>query len=76
MSGVDFEHYVTHLLTQQVYINVSLTEQYDYGVDIVADNDGVRWGIQVKRYAELVKAEVVFSLAAITCLYYNKLPFL
>ena len=59
MSGVDFEHYVARLLARQGYMNVSLTEQYDYGVDIVTNKDGVRWGIQVKRYSGLVKAEAV-----------------
>lgn len=59
MSGVEFEHYVAQLLALQGYTNVSLTEQYDYGVDIVADRDGIRWGIQVKRYSGLVKAEAV-----------------
>lgn len=59
MSGADFEHYVAHLLTKQGYSKVSLTEQYDYGVDIVAEKDGIRWGIQVKRYSGMVKAEAV-----------------
>lgn len=59
MSGVEFEHHVAQLLARQGYTNVSLTEQYDYGVDIVADRDGIRWGIQVKRYSGLVKAEAV-----------------
>lgn len=59
MDGLDFEKYVANLLKQQGYSNVSLTEQYDYGVDIIATRDGIRWGIQVKRYSGLVKAEAV-----------------
>ena len=59
MDGVSFEHYVAQLLIDQGYANVSLTEHYDYGVDIIAEKDGVRWGIQVKRYSGLVKAEAV-----------------
>lgn len=59
MDGVSFERYVAQLLIEQGYVNVSLTEHYDYGVDIIADKDGVRWGIQVKRYSGLVKAEAV-----------------
>lgn len=59
MDGVSFEHYVAQILIEQGYINVSLTEQYDYGVDIVAAKDGVRWGIQAKRYSGLVKADAV-----------------
>jgi len=59
MDGLRFEQYVADILRKQGYCNVSLTEQYDYGVDIVADKDGIRWGVQVKRYSSLVKAEAV-----------------
>jgi restriction system protein len=59
MDGVSFEHYVVQMLIEQGYINVSPTEQYDYGVDVIAEKDGIRWGVQVKRYSGLVKAEAV-----------------
>ena len=36
-----------------------LIEKYDYGVDIIAEKDGIRWGVQVKRYSNMVKAEAV-----------------
>lgn len=59
MDGLDFEHYVAELLRENGFRNVSLTEKYDFGVDIIAEKDGVRWGIQAKRYSGLVKAEAV-----------------
>ena len=59
MSGLEFEKFIAHLLKKQGYTGVRLTEKYDYGVDIVAVKDGIRWGIQVKRYSGLVKAEAV-----------------
>jgi restriction system protein len=59
MDGISFEHYIAQLLAERGYSNVSLTEQYDYGVDIIAEKDGVCWGIQTKRYSGLVKAEAV-----------------
>lgn len=59
MDGVSFEYYIAQLLAERGYSNVSLTEQYDYGVDIIAEKDGVRWGVQAKRYSGLVKAEAV-----------------
>ena len=59
MDGISFEHYVMRVLIDQGYKNVSLTEQYDYGVDIIAEKNGIRWGVQVKRYSGLVKAEAV-----------------
>lgn len=59
MGGLDFEKYVAELLRANGYRNVSLTERYDFGVDIIAEKDGVRWGVQTKRYAGLVKASAV-----------------
>lgn len=59
MDGLEFEKYIANSLKKQGYSNATLTEQYDYGVDIIANKDGVRWGIQVKRYSGLVKAEAV-----------------
>lgn len=58
-DGLEFEQYVAALLRANGFRKVSLTERYDYGVDIIAENDGKRWGIQVKRYAGLVKADAV-----------------
>jgi HJR/Mrr/RecB family endonuclease len=59
MTGLEFEHCVAGLLKNQGYTNVRLTEEYDYGIDIIAIKDGIRWGIQVKRYSGLVKADAV-----------------
>lgn len=59
MDGLDFEQYVAKLLRANGFRKVSLTERYDFGVDIVAEKDGVRWGIQTKRHSSLVKAEAV-----------------
>lgn len=59
MSGLEFEKYIARLLNKQGYTHISLTERYDYGIDIVAEKDGIRYGIQTKRYTGLVKAEAV-----------------
>jgi restriction system protein len=62
MDGLDFERYVAALLRANGYRKVSLTERYDFGVDIMAEKDGIRWGIQAKRYSGLVKADAVRQL--------------
>lgn len=59
MDGLAFERYVADLLYANGFHRVSLTERYDFGVDIIAEKDGVRWGVQVKRHAGLVKASAV-----------------
>lgn len=69
MSGLAFERYVADLLSKRGYTNIQLTEHYDFGVDIVADKAGVRWGIQVKRYSGLVKAEAVRQVVTALPLY-------
>lgn len=71
MSGKDFEKYVCGVLRTQGYSGIRPTEKYDYGVDIIASKDGIRWGIQVKRYSGLVKAsavrQVVTGLSVYDC---------
>lgn len=59
MTGLEFERYVAQLLNAQGYGAIRLTQEFDYGVDIIAVKDGVSWGIQVKRYSGLVKASAV-----------------
>ena len=59
MDGIEFETYIASILKNQGYMNIKLTEKYDYGVDIIAVRDGIRWGIQVKHYSGLVKADAV-----------------
>ncbi len=59
MDPLAFEVYIAKLLKHRGFRNVRLTERFDYGVDVIAEKDGVRWGVQVKRYNNMVKAEAV-----------------
>jgi len=59
MTGLEFERYVASMLRSHGYTHVRLTEEYDLGVDIIAEKQGIKWGIQVKRYSGLVKADAV-----------------
>lgn len=59
MDGLLFEKYVAELLKHRGYTKVTLTERYDLGVDIIAIKDGICWGVQVKRYRDMVKAAAV-----------------
>lgn len=59
MDGLDFGQFVANLLLANGFRNVSLTEKYDYGVDIIAEKYGLRWGIQNKRSSGLVGAGAV-----------------
>ncbi len=59
MTGLEFEQLIAKILRSQGFTAVKLTSKYDYGVDIIAEKDDIRWGIQVKRYSGLVKADAV-----------------
>lgn len=59
MDPLEFEVYIAKLLKHRGFTAIKLTERYDYGVDIVAEKGGTRWGVQVKRYSGLVKADAV-----------------
>lgn len=64
MDGIEFEKYVGKILKKNDYTNIHFTEKYDYGVDIIATKDGIRWGIQVKRCSRLVKADAIRQVVA------------
>ena len=59
MSGLEFECYVAELLKAHGFTSVKLTERYDWGVDIIAHKDGIRWGVQTKRSSGLVRVAAV-----------------
>ncbi len=59
MDGLAFERYVAMLLQANGFRKVRLTERFDYGVDIIAEKNGTRWGIQVKRRYGPVKADAI-----------------
>lgn len=59
MTGLEFEEFVAQVLKDNGYTRVRLTGKYDYGIDILARKDGIRWGIQVKRNRGQVKVDAV-----------------
>ena len=51
MEGLDFEYYCAELLRNRVFIEVEVTKSSgDYGIDILAEKEGVTYAIQCKRY--------------------------
>lgn len=64
MSGLEFEKFVAELLKKRGFTGIRLTERYDWGVDIIAHKDGIRWGVQTKRSSGLVKVAAVRQVVA------------
>lgn len=51
MEGHEFEYFCADLLKQRGFLEVEVTRgSGDYGIDILAEKDGVTYAIQCKRY--------------------------
>lgn len=60
MEGYDFEYYCADLLRKRGFIDVSVTKgSGDYGIDILAEKDGVTYAIQCKAYASPVGVKAI-----------------
>lgn len=60
MEGRDFEYYCADLLAADGFVDVQVTKSSgDYGIDILAEKDGVTYAIQCKRYTAPVGVKAV-----------------
>ena len=60
MEGQEFEYYCANLLAANGFIEVEVTKgSGDYGIDILAEKDGVTYAIQCKRYTGLVGVKAI-----------------
>ena len=60
MDGREFEKFCAHLLEKRGFIDVNITKASgDFGVDILAEKEGVTYAIQCKRYADPVGVKAV-----------------
>lgn len=60
MEGHDFEDFCADLLKQRGFLDVQVTKgSHDYGVDILAEKDGITYAIQCKCYSTPVGIKAV-----------------
>ncbi|MBD5462346.1 MAG: restriction endonuclease [Lachnospiraceae bacterium] len=60
MEGHEFEYFCADLLKQKGFVDVEVTKgSGDYGVDILAEKDGITYAIQCKRYTTPVGIKAV-----------------
>ena len=65
MEGKDFEEYCAELLEAKGFDNVEITpDSHDYGVDIIADRDGISYAIQCKCYSDPVGIRAIQEVYA------------
>lgn len=65
MTGEDFEVFIAQILKKIGYFNVYVTKKSgDQGVDIIAEQNNIRYAIQCKRYSEAVGNRAVQEVFA------------
>ena len=65
MEGYEFEHYCAGLLSDHGFTDVEVTrESGDYGVDVLAQREGVTYAIQCKCYSAPVGIRAVQEVYA------------
>ena len=65
MEGHDFERFCADLLKDRGFLEVEVTKgSGDFGVDILAEKDGISYAFQCKRYDEPVGVKAVQEIYA------------
>ncbi len=65
MEGHDFEYYCADLLKKNGFMNVEVTRgSGDYGVDILAERDGISYAFQCKCYDKPIGVKAVQEVYA------------
>ena len=65
MEGREFEFFCADLLQKRGFLEVEVTKgSGDYGVDILAEKDGITYAIQCKRYEEPIGVKAVQEVYA------------
>lgn len=60
LSGIEFEACVAELVKRNGYNNVQTTKATgDFGIDVLCNKGGMKYGIQCKRYAKRVGVKAV-----------------
>jgi restriction system protein len=65
MSGKEFEEYSAYLMSQLQFERIKLTKDYgDQGIDLIATKNGIRYGIQCKRWKKKVGNKAIQEVYA------------
>lgn len=65
LNGLEFEEYTKNLLIKLGYIKVEVTKSTnDFGVDVIAEKDNIKYGIQCKNYSDKVGNSAVQEVHA------------
>lgn len=72
LEGIEFENYIGQLVKRNGYKNVTVTKgSGDFGADIIATKNGIKYAIQCKRFSSTVSSqpigEVLRAMNAYKC---------
>lgn len=70
MEGHEFEHYVSHLYSNLGYKTYVTKASGDYGADVIAEKNGIRYAIQCKRYKKPVGIKAVQEIVGALKVYH------
>lgn len=60
MTGLQFEKFISKLLEEENFSNIEVTKSSgDYGADIIALKDNIKYAIQCKRYSKKISAKPI-----------------
>ena len=70
MTGTDFEKFCGSLLSKNGFTNITVTQSSnDYGADVVAVKDGIKYAIQCKKYSSPVGISAIQEVIASKTIY-------
>ena len=70
ISGIDFEKISKQILEKNGFIDVNVTKASgDYGADVIAYKDGIKYAIQCKKYSSKVGVSAVQEVIASKSMY-------
>ena len=65
MDGYEFEYFCADLLMKRGFQNAEVTKASgDFGIDIIAERDGISYGIQCKKYNKPVGVRAIQEVYA------------
>jgi len=64
MTGIEFEFFVSELFKKDGYKTIITQASYDQGIDVVAEKNGKKYGIQAKCYSGAVSNSAVQEVVA------------
>lgn len=64
LTGYEFESYITELFKKMGYFSITTKSSGDQGIDVIAERNGIKFGIQTKCYSSKVSNSAIQETVA------------